>query len=127
MQHDDLSVTPESPIILIVIMAIKSPCIGNIVNADALWYMPNNIEKVYWQLSKTKLRSWNQHSVPSPTASPLHIIGVNWVTRFLNRNTVFEKICIRYQERIKGTKLQACFLRNLPIEEKDYFGEYVEP
>ena len=47
-----------------------------------------------------------------------HIVGVNWVDRFLDHNSGFKKIYIRYQERARAAatndiELQADFLRKL--------------
>jgi len=50
--------------------------------------------------------------------TPLHVIGNHWVDRFLNCNSGFKKIYIRYQERARAAacndvELQADFLRKL--------------
>jgi len=48
----------------------------------------------------------------------IHIVGMHWVDRFLDRNPGFKKVHIRYQERARaaatnGLELQADFLRKL--------------
>ena len=47
-----------------------------------------------------------------------HIVGMNWVNRFLDRNPEFKKTYVRYQERARvaasnDTELQSNFLRKL--------------
>ena len=57
-----------------------------------------------------------RQTLSSTPTSTTHIIGQNWVKRFLKRNSGFETVYIRYQERsraaaINDIELQADFLR----------------
>lgn len=57
-------------------------------------------------------------SDPATTNSHIHIVGANWVDRFLNRNSGFKKVYIRYQESARkaatnDAELQMDFLRKL--------------
>lgn len=73
---------------------------------------------VGFPLNHDLLRQIVQDIINSRRKDNSHVVGLNWVTRFLNRNPEFNKKYVRYQERARvavsnDIELQDGFLRKL--------------
>ena len=65
--------------------------------------------------SRPTQRLQRQGAIPPPSASDpattnphIHIVGANWVDRFLNCNSGFKKVYIRYEERARKAATNDC-------------------
>lgn len=73
---------------------------------------------VGFPLNHDRLRQIVQDIINSRQTDNTHIVGVNWVNRFLDRNPAFKKTYVRYQQRARvaasnDEELQVNFLRKL--------------
>lgn len=73
---------------------------------------------VGFPVNHDRLRQMVQDIINSRQMEGTHIVGHNWVNRFLNRNPEFKKTYVRYQERARAAasndkELQVNFLRKL--------------
>ncbi|KAF8424802.1 hypothetical protein BGX38DRAFT_1279335 [Terfezia claveryi] len=94
---------------------------GGIVGPQQLAIKPHDQRNQRIQRQGTIPASTSTSASASTSASttpPIHIVGIHWVDRFLERNLGFKKVYIQYQERARAAatndiELQADFLRKL--------------